>query len=156
MSWDRQEVADRLHSAALHLVRTVRSTDSVMELSPARASALSVLVFGGPRTVGHLAEAEGVRSPTMTRLVSGLEADGLVRRRPSEEDGRFVVVEATPAARRILHEGRRRRVALLDELLGDLGDDDLETLARAAALVEAAVEAHLGTAGEHTRRRPRP
>lgn len=143
MTVERQEVADRLHSAALHLVRTVRSADAEMGLSPARASALSVLVFGGPRTVGQLAEAEGVRSPTMSRLVSGLEADGLVRRSASIEDGRVVVVEATPAAHQILQQGRRRRVALLDQLLVDLDDDDIATLGRAALLVDAAVEQHL-------------
>ncbi len=141
-----QEVADRLHSAALHLVRTVRTTDVAMGLSPARASALSVLVFGGPRTVGQLADAEGVRSPTMTRLVNSLEADGLVRRQAGDADRRVVVIEATPQARRLLRAGRRRRVALLDALLADLADADLDILDRAAALIEAAVAAHLGPA----------
>jgi DNA-binding MarR family transcriptional regulator len=144
MSTDRQEIADQLHSAALHLVRMVRSVDAGMGISPARASALSVLVFGGPRTVGALAEAEGVRSPTMTRLVDGLEADGLVRRRPGDDDRRQVVVEATPAASSLLHDGRGRRVALLEELLADVEADDLDVLRRAAALMEHAV----GIAGE--------
>jgi DNA-binding MarR family transcriptional regulator len=140
----RQDIADELHSAALHLVRMVRTVDGEMGLSPARASALSVLVFGGPRTVGALAEAEGVRSPTMTRLVNGLESDGLVRRRAGDGDRRQVVVEATPEARRLLQAGRRRRVALLEGLLAEIGDDDLEVLRRAAVLMEAAV----GMAGE--------
>jgi DNA-binding MarR family transcriptional regulator len=139
MSSDRQDVADRLHSAALHLVRMVRTVDAEMGLSPARASALSVLVFGGSLTVGALAEAEGVRSPTMTRLVSGLESDGLVRKSGAADDRRQVVVEATVAARRLLEDGRRRRVSLLDDLLADLDPDDLEVLRRAAALMEDAV-----------------
>jgi DNA-binding MarR family transcriptional regulator len=140
----RQDIADELHSAALHLVRMVRTVDGEMGLSPARASALSVLVFGGPRTVGALAEAEGVRSPTMTRLVNCLESDGLVRRRAGDGDRRQVVVEATPEARRLLQAGRRRRVALLEGLLAEISDDDLEVLRRAAVLMEAAV----GMAGE--------
>lgn len=139
MAVDRQHVADRLHSAALHLVRAVRRVDAAMGLTPARASALSVLVFGGPTTIGALAKAEGVRSPTMTALVSGLEADCLVRRVPSPGDARRVLVEPTARAREVLHEGRRRRVELLDRLLADLGDGDLAVLDRAATLIEAAV-----------------
>src|SRR6266550_2762512 len=100
MSSRRQEVADRVHSASLHLVRAVRKEDVAMGLTPARASALAVLVFGGPLTVGGLADAEGVRSPTMTALVTGLEADGLVRRVPSRNDARQVMVEPTPRGRR--------------------------------------------------------
>lgn len=109
-----------------------------MGLTPARASALSVLVFGGPRTVGGLAAAEGVRSPTMTALVSGLEADGLVRRRPARDDARQVIVEATPRGRRILSQGRQRRVARLERMLAGVSAADIAVLARAAELMEAA------------------
>ena len=141
MSVDRQEIADQLHSSALHLVRMVRTVDAGMGLSPARASALSVLVFGGPRTVGALADAEGVRSPTMTRLINGLESDGLVHKGGAKDDRRQVVVEATAPARRLLESGRRRRVSLLDDLLAGLDADDLEVLRRAAVLMEEAVSA---------------
>jgi DNA-binding MarR family transcriptional regulator len=146
MSVDRQEVSDRLHSAALHLVRTVRSADAAMGLTPARASVLSVLVFGGARTIGGLARGEGVRSPTMSLLVNGLERDGLAHRVPGGQDARQVLVRATPKARRLLQEGRQRRVRLLRELLADLGDEDLVVLDRAATLVEAAVADHPGPA----------
>ena len=67
---DPATVADHLHSAAIHLLRLVRRRDAETGLSPARLSALSVLVFGGPRTVGDLAADEQVRSPTMSRLVA--------------------------------------------------------------------------------------
>jgi DNA-binding MarR family transcriptional regulator len=139
-------VADRIHSAAVHLVRSVRVVDAAMGLSPARSSVLSILTFGGPRTVGALAKAEGVRSPTMTSLVNGLEADGLVRRTPGHEDGRHVLVEATDRGRRILEEGRRHRVERLQELLGHLGDSDLAVLDKAASLIEASVAGAIGPA----------
>ena len=77
------EVADRLHSAAIHLLRRIRKVDEASGLSAARLSALSVLVFGGATTVGALARAEQVSAPTMSRLVSGLERDGFVRPRGS-------------------------------------------------------------------------
>jgi DNA-binding MarR family transcriptional regulator len=114
--------------------------DAEAGLSAARLSALSVLVFGGPRTIGALAEAEGVRSPTVTALVNGLEGDGLVRRVPGAgADARHVVVEATPAGVRRMKQGQRRRVEKLAALFDGLSDRDVATLERAARLMEGAV-----------------
>jgi DNA-binding MarR family transcriptional regulator len=124
----------------------VRVVDAAMGMSPARSSVLSILTFGGPRTIGALAKVEGVRSPTMTSLVNGLEADGLVRRTPGHEDGRQVLVEATDRGQRILEQGRRHRVERLQELLGHLDDSDLAVLNTAASLIEACVASAIGTA----------
>ena len=131
-----RDVAGRLHSAAIHLLRAARAVDAESGLSPARLSALSVLVFGGPRTIGGLAEVEGVRSPTMTQLVNGLEADGLVRRRAVREDGRRVVVEATPAGRRLLRKAQGRRLDVLVDLLTTASAEELDLLDRASAVLE--------------------
>lgn len=133
------DVADRLHSAAIHLLRLVRRVDTATGLSPARLSALSVLVFGGARTVGDLATAEQVRSPTMSRLVAEMEAAGLVTRRVGTDDRRVAMVSATPAGRRLLHAGRRRRVAELAARLEDLEEHELDLLDRAAAVIEQVV-----------------
>src|SRR5919199_1393233 len=84
---DPARVADRLHSAAVHLLRLLRREDARSGLSAPRLSALSVLVFGGARTLGELAAAEQVRPPTMTRLVRALEAAGLVTREGDPADG---------------------------------------------------------------------
>jgi DNA-binding MarR family transcriptional regulator len=130
------EVADRLHSAAIHLLRTVRRTDAVLEVGPAQLSALSVLVFGGPRSIGALARAEGVRLPTMSRLVATLERDGLVTRSPDPRDGRSSIVRATASGRRILRRGRERRVAELARRLAGSTPADAELLERAAAVIE--------------------
>src|SRR5919199_1876113 len=83
----RRAVADRLHSAAIHLLRRLRKVDEASGLSAPRLSALSVLVFAGPRTLGELAAAEQVRPPTMTRLVRALERSGLVTREHDPDDG---------------------------------------------------------------------
>lgn len=129
-------VADRLHSAAIHLLRRVRAEDDASGLTAPRLSALSVIVFGGPLTLGELAAAEQVRPPTISRLVRDLEAADLVRLRPDPHDGRVRRVEATPEGRALLFEGRRRRVARLTAELADLAPPDLETLARAVELLE--------------------
>ena len=81
-------MADRLHSAAIHLLRRLRVEDEALGISAPRLSALSVLVFAGPRRVGELAEAEQVEPPTMTRLVDGMERDGYVVRGPDPDDRR--------------------------------------------------------------------
>jgi DNA-binding MarR family transcriptional regulator len=136
-SRDATVVADRLHSAAIHLLRRVRKVDEESGLSAARLSALSVLVFGGPMTIGELARVEQVSAPTMTRLVQALERDGLVARERHEEDGRAVTLRATDEGRQILERGRERRVAELATLLERLAADELHALGEAAEAIEA-------------------
>ena len=132
----KSDVAHRLHSAAIHLLRRVRKDDPLMELTPARASVLSVLVFGGPRTAGELTETEQVAAPTMTKLINGLVRDGYVRKRRHPEDGRAVVITATPRAVRALEDGRRRRVELVQALFRDLSSEEWQVLDRAASIIE--------------------
>lgn len=139
MSVDARRIADRLHSAAIHLLRNVRASDVETGISPARLSALSVLVFGGERTMSELAAAEQVRLPTMSALVRGLEEDGLVRRSSDPDDRRSVRLRATARGRRILQRGRERRIDNLAALLRPLRADELRTLAAAAEILERAI-----------------
>jgi len=122
------ETADRLHSAAIHLLRRLRVRDRESGVGPAQLSALSVLVFGGPRSLGELAEAEQVRPPTMSRIVAGLERSGLVKRRKTE-DGRRVRLEASAKGTKILQEGRKRRVESLATVLSALSEMERQKLA---------------------------
>ena len=129
-------VADRLHSAALHLLRRLRVEDETLGVSPPRLSALSVVVSAGPITIGGLAAAEGVRPPTMTRLVDGLERDGLVSRGSHPEDRRAVNVRATSKGARTLALGRRRRTESLAADLRHLSPAELAILLKAIELLE--------------------
>jgi len=132
-----EQLADRLHSAAIHLLRRLRREDTASGLSAPRLSALSVIVFGGgPITLGQLAAAEQVRPPTMTRLVNALEADGLVVRERDPADGRVTCLRASTKGQALLKAGRSRRVAALARQLGGLGGKDRDVLARAATLLE--------------------
>ena len=133
---DPSAVADRLHSAAIHLLRRLRREDDASGLSAPRLSALSVVVFGGPTTLGALAAAEQVRPPTITRVVQSLERDGLVKRESVEGDARSVLITATPRGVRLLREGRTRRVKRLARDLAGLEATELHLLARAAVLLE--------------------
>jgi len=128
------QTADKLHSAAIHLLRRLRVRDRESGVGPAQLSALSVLVFGGPRSLGELADAEQVRPPTMSRIVSGLTAAGLVRREATE-DGRRVRLVATVKGTKILWEGRKRRVESLANALAALDETEQGRLSELAELL---------------------
>ena len=134
-----ERLADRLHSASIHLLRRLRRQDDASSITAPHLSALSVLVFGGARTLGELAAAEQVRPPSMTRIVRNLEREGLVDREPHPDDRRAVRIRATEAGRPILEEGRARRVHSLAERLRALDADELACLERAAGLIEGIV-----------------
>ena len=133
---ESQELALRLHAAAIHLLRRLRQEDAALGISPSRASALSVLAFGGARTLGELAAAEQVTAPTMSRLVAALEADGLVAREADPADGRVVRLRATAAGLRLIERGRARRTARLAARLEALAPAERTALERAVALLE--------------------
>ena len=132
----RFSVADALHSAAIHLLRGVRIEDERTGVGPARLSALSVLVFAGPMRLTRLAGIEQVKPPTMTKIIAGLAASGLVRRRADAKDARAVRLEATPRGARLLQEGRRRRVKRLATALESLTREEVDVLAHAATIIE--------------------
>ena len=139
LSSEELGAADRFHSAAIHALRHVRRDDPATGLSAARLSALSVLVFGGPRTLGELAAAEQVRPPTMTSIVRALEEGGYLRREPDPKDARVTRVSATKKGEQVLQQGRRRRVQRLAERLAALEHDEVATIRAAAELVERAL-----------------
>lgn len=130
------QVAENLHSVAIHLLRGLRKEDVAAGVGQARLSALSVLVFGGPATLGELARAEQVKPPTMTRIVGGLERDGLVRRRRDERDGRRVRVAATPKGQRVLLEARNRRIQVLSRRIERLLPEEIEILNDAVEILD--------------------
>jgi DNA-binding MarR family transcriptional regulator len=133
------DLADRLHSAAIHLLRRLRREDDASGLPAPQLSAMSVIVFGGPITLGRLAAAEQVRPPTITKLVAALEEQGLVARETDTDDRRIVRVKATARGERLLYDGRRRRVASLSASLGMLPAAERSALARAIPILEKIV-----------------
>jgi DNA-binding MarR family transcriptional regulator len=147
------EIADRLHSAAIHLIRRLRREDDASGLPSPHLSSLSVIVFGGPVTLGALARAEQVRPPTITRIVAALEQEELVTRVTDRIDKRVVRVHATAKGKRLLHEGRRRRVAALIRDLEALSPRQLAELRRAVSSIESVVRLRAATGSAEVRRR---
>jgi len=134
-----EELADRLHSSAIHLLRQVRVQDSATSLAPARLSALSVLVFGGAMSLNELARAEQVRPPTMSRIVDALESEGLIRRTVNQQDRRAVVLEATEKGTAILWQGRKRRVKFLAKHLSRLSEQERKQISDAIKAIQKAM-----------------
>jgi DNA-binding MarR family transcriptional regulator len=131
-----EALADKLHSSAIHLLRQLRKEDDATGLSAPRLSALSVVVFGGPLTLGQLAGAEQVKPPTMTRIVTGLEKEGLVQRLGDVHDRRLTRIQATARGRSVLAAARARRVERLAAAVRLLPASELAALGRATQLLE--------------------
>lgn len=127
--------ANALHSLSIHLLRRARLADRETGLSPERLSLLSVLVFAGPRSVGELAEIEGVSAPAISRIVSSLEATGFASRERSKTDAREVRVSATARGRRLVEKGRKRRLEIVASMLGGLDRHDIAALSDIAGIL---------------------
>ena len=72
----------------------------------------------------------------MTPIVAALEADGLIAREADEQDARASILRATAHGRKLMAEGRARRIAELSGELRKLSRDEREVLRRAAALIQ--------------------
>ncbi len=130
------DAADRVHSAAIHLLRGLRIRDRQSGIGPAQLSALSVLVYGGPRSLAELAHAEQVKPPTMSRVVAGLVRTKLVHMTASRADRRAVVIIATEKGVRLMQQARVRRVESLARAVSGLTELDVARLQKAADLIE--------------------
>ena len=135
-----REVARALNSGAIHLLRGMRRVDRLTGLTPARLSALSVLVFGGPCSLGRLARTEDVAGPTMTRIVDGLEAAGLARRTAHPDSARSVLVTATDEGTRLMHAAAERRISAIVDALATLPAREQHRLRAAAGDLVALAE----------------
>ena len=133
---DGRAVAERLHGAAIRLIRRLRKSDLASGLAAPKLSALSVLVFGGPHTVKELAAAEQVRAPTMSRLLAELESAGLVQKSKDPEDGRIVRVQATARGRNLLEAGKSRRLEVLAAQIRSLDVRERRLISTAVKVIE--------------------
>ena len=133
---DGRAVAERLHGAAIRLIRRLRKSDVASGLAAPKLSALSVLVFGGPHTVKELAAAEQVRAPTMSRLLAELEGAGLDQKSKDPEDRRIVRVQATTRGRSLLEAGKSRRLEVLAAQIRSLDVHERRLISTAVKVIE--------------------
>ena len=132
----RTRLANRLNSAAIHLLRRISRDDGADGVTPARLSALSVLVYGGAQAVGELARRQGVSLPTMSRMADALVREGLVVRGCNPDDRRAVRLEVTRRGRELTERGRARRITRLASELAALDARELSALEEAVSALE--------------------
>jgi DNA-binding MarR family transcriptional regulator len=130
------ELAASLVSIGAQIGRQLGHAADGDGLTRARLSALGRLVFGGPSTLGQLAAHEGVRPPTMTRLVQSMEAAGLVGRTRHPSDGRSILLSATPAGEALLASGQASRLAPLALAIDGLGREERTELGSASEVID--------------------
>ena len=133
------DVAGRLRFAVVRLARRLRQ-EAGDDLSPTMAAALATVERAGPLTPSELAEIERVKRPTATRVVARLVEDGLVTKATDPTDGRVSLLSASPDGRRLLKRLRKRKNAYLARRLRELDPGELETLERAAEILEDLLE----------------
>jgi DNA-binding MarR family transcriptional regulator len=121
----RAEVAALLHEQFARLARELRNLELPQGITPERLSALSVIDRRGPISVTALADQEMVRPATMSRMVSALVDDGLVKRSDDKADGRGVLVTTTTKGRRIYQRAQEQRLRHFAEALERLSDEQL-------------------------------
>lgn len=138
---ERDEAAAvyRLQSAVTRLARMMRQEVQVT-LTPSQASALATIRNHGPITLGDLAERERVAPPSITRMVSRLEAAGYVERATDPADGRVCRVAVTGEAEEMISEARRRKADWLVHRIDDLADEERLALLGAVDAMETLAE----------------
>lgn len=109
-------------------------------LTATQLAALASVDRQGVITPGELAEIEGVRRPSVTRVVGTLLEEGMIEKNADPEDGRSSLLSVTPAGLEYLDERRSRKSAWLGRLLDELSEEDTRSLERAAAILEHALE----------------
>lgn len=134
-------LADRLRVSVARLARRLRQL-SMGGLTPSQASILSTLDRHGPLVMGEIAAHEGISKPSATGIVGRLLERGLVGKTADPDDGRFSIVEVTPAGERLLEARRQERTAHLAGWIEELDESDRAVLERAVVLLERMIEDH--------------
>jgi DNA-binding MarR family transcriptional regulator len=136
------DLAARLRMAIVRTSRRLRqeAAAGTGALTPTAVAALATVERHGPLTPSELAEIERIKRPTATRILRGLVEAGLVDRSPDPADGRSALVGLTAAGRERLRRLRSRKNAYLARRMRDLPAEDLDTLERAAEILEGILE----------------
>jgi len=132
----RSEIAALLHEQFARLTRQLRTLELPQGMTPERLSALSVIEKRGPISVTALADKEMVRPATMSRMVSALVEEGLVKRTDDKTDGRGVLVSATPKGRRTYQRAQEHRLHHFAEVLESLNEEQLASMRDLTAALE--------------------
>lgn len=113
---------------------------SIQRLSFTTLSVLHTLARRSPLRLGELTATEQVTQSAITQMVTRLENDGLVERRPDPRDGRAVLVHVTPAGAEVVAARRADRVARLAPILQRLSAEERSAIAAALPALRRVAE----------------
>jgi len=132
------EHAAHLRTAIVRTARRLRqeAAAETSGLTPTSVAALATIERHGPLTPSEIADIERVKRPTITRTLGCLEREGLIDRAPDPDDRRSALVSVNGAGRERLRRLRKRKNAYLARRMRDLSDEEVETLERAAEILE--------------------
>jgi DNA-binding MarR family transcriptional regulator len=138
---DKNSLTDSAAKLRMAVVRTSRrlrqeAAAETAGLTPTSVAALASIDRHGPLTPSELARIEAVKRPTVTRTLGCLEREGLIERTPDPADGRSALVAINAAGRERLRRLRGRKNAYLARRMRDLPAADVETLERAAEILD--------------------
>ena len=132
----RSEIAALLHEQFARLTRRLRTLDLPHGMTPERLSALSVIEKRGPISVTALADNEMVRPATMSRMITALVDEGLVKRSDDKNDGRGVLISVTPKGRRAYQRAQEQRLSRFAEVLDSLSDEQVGAMRNLSEALE--------------------
>ena len=132
-------LAAGLRLVVMRLARRLRQ-QSEGDVTPSQLSALSSVDRLGPLTLGELAAAEQIQPPSMTKIVSGLEAHGFVIREADAKDRRVARVRISDEGRRYVARSRTRKNAYLADRLSEFDADERALIEQALPLLERLVD----------------
>lgn len=135
----KRKSIERFHHVAIRMLRGLRAVDEAAGFSGPRASTLSVLVFRGPQSLAGLAAAEGVKPPTMSRLVKAMQEEGLVESAIADDDQRRIRIVASAKGRALMLKGRERRLDALAKLFADATPREVAALATVVEMLDRAL-----------------
>lgn len=132
------ERAAHLRTAIVRTARRLRqeAAAETSGLTPTSVAALATIERHGPLTPSEIAAIERVKRPTITRTLRCLQREGLVDRTADPADGRSALVSVNAAGRERLRRLRGRKNAYLARRMKDLTDEEVDTLERAAEILE--------------------
>jgi len=134
-----EELPTRLRLAIMRLARRLRQ-QSEPDMTPSMLSAMANIEYRQPVTLGHLAEAERVTPPTMSKIVGRLEDTGLVTRVVDAADRRIQRVSLSRDGAKLIARNRSRRNAYLARKLRRLEPEEVSKLEEAVGVIEKILE----------------
>jgi DNA-binding MarR family transcriptional regulator len=134
-----EELPTRLRLAVMRLARRLRQ-QSEPDMTPSMLSAMANIEYRQPVTLGHLAEAERVTPPTMSKIVGRLEDAGLVTRTVDVADRRIQRVSLSPDGAKLIARNRSRKNAYLARKLRRLEPEEVSKLEEAVGVIEKLLE----------------